>query len=167
MPKSSLKFPLLTLNSLMEKVNVLIVEDNPDYLSLMERVMKNNSLFEIKTANDLASTMKVLNEGSIDLLILDLTLPDSNAENTLEVITSLFPYVATIVMTGDSTLLQDALTAGVQNFIVKGEFDYEAFNHACKIAIPQLIAKISNENKNKLNQIIQKLEHMQSYLDKI
>ena len=66
-----------------------------------------------------------LGAGGFDVILLDLSLPDSDGIGTLTAIRVHAPQVPVLVLTGSNneTLANSALQHGAQDYIVKGQFD--------------------------------------------
>ena len=62
-----------------KKIKILLVEDNPDDVFFLSNTLSRVTAthFHLETAPDLAASIQRLAAGDIDLVILDLTLPDS------------------------------------------------------------------------------------------
>ena len=60
-----------------EKAMVLIVEDEPDILGINARMMKRRG-YNVMTAASVAESMKILEDSTPDILILDIMLPDGS-----------------------------------------------------------------------------------------
>ena len=59
----------------MESANILIVDDNPTFCKLTGDVLQFNG-FSVLTAGDGETALGILESKSVDLLLLDLRLPD-------------------------------------------------------------------------------------------
>lgn len=66
-------------------MKVLVIDDHPDILALMEVVLVE-AQFEVDTASNAGDGLKLLRDGHYDVLVLDLMLPDRSG---LEVICTL------------------------------------------------------------------------------
>jgi PAS domain S-box-containing protein len=104
--------------------NILIVEDNPgDYL-LIEDYLKEHilspTLTHVKIFED---ALKVLNKdsSSIDIVLLDLTLPDVSKEDLIIQLKKITHTHAVIMLTGysDVEFAIKSLAAGVSDYLLK------------------------------------------------
>lgn len=77
--------------------------------------------FEIETAERLASGIERLSHGGIDIVLLDLGLPDSMGLDTLRLARASAPDVTIVVLTGltDEHVGLQALQEGAQDYQVK------------------------------------------------
>lgn len=106
------------------KLNILIVEDNPGDLELIKEHL-NSAIFEGKlfNAEKLNNAIKIVNENLIDVVLLDLNLPDSNGFDTFLNFKNAIDEVAIILLTGleDNEIGYKAVEEGAQDFIVKNK----------------------------------------------
>lgn len=112
---------------LPENFNILLVEDNPTDLFLLEEMLKASRLKIDKTftATRLEEAKLLLEAQSIQLVLLDLSLPDSFGIASLKELKSTVRKIPFIILTGlsDSTVAFKALNEGAQDYLVKGEFN--------------------------------------------
>jgi len=118
---------------------VLLIEDNPADARLVEIFLRESSLLDcqITRADELQSGLEKLEEGEFDVILLDLTLPDSQGFSTVKTMIEEFPEYTIIVMTGleDENLALNSVKAGAQDFIVKGKFDANLLSRTISYAI--------------------------------
>ena len=127
------------------KVKVLLVEDNPADQRLVEIYLQESTMIapELVKVTELNKGLLQLEEGDFDIVLLDLTLPDSSGFATIKTMLEEFPKQTVIVMTGleDETVALNSVKAGAQDFIVKvGSF----YPNGCKRIIfctPEFILK--------------------------
>jgi CheY-like chemotaxis protein len=120
-------------------IKVLSVEDNPEIVALMQKVLpqdKSNT-FELEVVNCLSLGLKRLSEGRFDILLLDLILPDSRGIDTFIKVHAQAPQIPIIVLTGldNEMLAMEALRMGAQDYLVKGQFDILLLGHFIRYAI--------------------------------
>ncbi|MFT7588380.1 MAG: two-component system sensor histidine kinase UhpB [Limisphaerales bacterium] len=122
-----------------KKVRVLLIEDNPADARLVEIYLKESTMLdsEIVKAKELKEGLQYLEEEEFDVILLDLTLPDSQGFNTIKTMIEEFPEYTIIVMTGmdDETIALNSVKAGAQDFIVKGQFDSNLLGRTISYAI--------------------------------
>jgi CheY-like chemotaxis protein len=106
-----------------EVLKVLLVEDNPVSAQLAKAMLAHaeTSVFDIKTAESLMDALDLLGNGRFDVILLDLSLPDSDGIGTLTTIRVHAPHVPVLVLTGsdNEALANSALQHGAQDYIVK------------------------------------------------
>jgi pilus assembly protein CpaE len=122
-----------------EVLRVLLVEDNPVSAQLVKAMLAHadTSVFDIKTAESLMDALDLLGKGRFDVILLDLSLPDSDGIGTLTTIRVHAPHVPVLVLTGsdNEALANSALQHGAQDYIVKGQFDGPSLARALRYAV--------------------------------
>ena len=110
--------------TLKPSIKVLLIEDSrEDAQLLMEALAKEPyAFFELTHAERLSVGLKHLKDGGVDLVLLDLNLPDSEGLDTLTSIRFEAPDVPVVVLTAsdDEGLAAQALQKGAQDYLVKG-----------------------------------------------
>ncbi len=108
-------------------IKVLVIEDDANYfVFLSEMLMQFQSpSFAISRARMLQSGLDRLRSGDVELVLLDLTLPDSAGLNTLITVRKSSSLIPVVILTGvdDPALSTRAIGLGAQDYIVKGSFD--------------------------------------------
>jgi two-component system sensor histidine kinase UhpB len=110
-----------------EKLSILIIEDNPSDSFLIEQMLSSSSLAieKIFTSERLDEGIQLMQQRSIDVVLSDLSLPDSFGIDTFLKIRRQFTHIPIIILTGlsDSEMALKALKKGAQDYLVKGEFN--------------------------------------------
>ena len=125
-------------------ITVLLVEDNPGDASLILRMLSTiNGHFNAIHVTKLSEGLERLQKGDIDLVLLDLGLPDSSGLETLTRARARDPQVPIIVITGlsEREMAVEALHQGAQDFIAKERVDV----HLLARAIFRWIGKKESE----------------------
>ena len=107
-------------------LNILVVEDNPGDARLIRELLIDEvgrEGFGMRHAETLAEASQRIAEQSPDVVVLDLSLPDSFGLETLFKIQSQDASLPVIVLTGneDQDVALAAVKAGAQDFLVKHE----------------------------------------------
>ena len=97
--------------------NILLVEDDPDHASLINRAFETEVHCRLVITTTLAQAKSLINHTPPDLVITDIRLPDGHGTELLAPATG-FP---TIVMTshGDEKVAVSAIKSGAAEYIVK------------------------------------------------
>lgn len=120
---------------------ILLVEDNPGDVVLLREMLdpfhSRDSDYELAEAPRLASAIKHLQESDFDVVLLDLSLPDSQGIATVARVKDAWPNVPIVVLTGydDDNIATDALRRGAQDYLVKGQIDRRMLLRAMRYAI--------------------------------
>jgi two-component system, cell cycle sensor histidine kinase and response regulator CckA len=120
-------------------IQVLLVEDNPgDALLLQEILCEVPSVqFELECVDQLGKALLWLEEESCDVILLDLSLPDSQGLETLVKVKERSPSIPIVVLTGldDETLAISAMQQGAQDYLVKGQVNGNVLVRSMRYAI--------------------------------
>ncbi len=117
---------------------ILLVEDNPGDVKLMERLMKNASFrHDLFVSDSLFEAFEQLKASHFDLVLLDLSLPDSVGFKTLTTLLQAFPKTPVVVLTGVNNEIvgSQSVKAGAQDFLVKGQFDHKILGRSVRYAM--------------------------------
>jgi PAS domain S-box-containing protein len=96
---------------------ILIVEDDPGLTSYLKRLLRLKDLTLI-TADSGQQAIQYLSQNTVDLILLDIGLPDMDGYQVMDHICNKLPQTLVIVMTGDITV-ESAVKA-----LRKGAYDY-------------------------------------------
>lgn len=110
-------------------IKTLLIEDCPDAERLIREELKDvpyNNI-DIEWAKRLSEGLDVIRKRKFDVILLDLSLPDSQGYNTFVKVRVHAPQIPIIVLSGnsDGLLAIKTIRAGAQDFLVKGELDAE------------------------------------------
>ena len=108
-------------------IKILLVEDNPGDARLIQEMLAEAQEFglTIDWVTRLSAGIEKLGQGGVDLVLLDLGLPDSRGLETFVKAYAQAPRVPFVVLTGlnDETVALRAVRQGAQDFLVKGQTD--------------------------------------------
>jgi two-component system cell cycle sensor histidine kinase/response regulator CckA len=108
-----------------EPLRVLLVEDNPGDADLITELLSDDDriAFDLDHADRLTKALQILEQGQVDIILLDLGLPDSAGLDTLHVLRQKTPDLPIVVLTGnsDGSTALAAIQAGAQDYLVKGQ----------------------------------------------
>jgi PAS domain S-box-containing protein len=122
-----------------QSFNILIIEDNPGDARLVQEALNgaSNPAYRVEWTDTLTTGLARLADGGIDVLLLDLGLPDNRGPGALTLIGRLAPSVPVVVLTGadDEQLAMDAVREGAQDYLVKSPADFHLLTHCIRYAI--------------------------------
>ncbi|MFQ5610949.1 MAG: response regulator [Anaerolineae bacterium] len=120
-------------------IRVLLVEDDASGAHLIRKVLSNitTTPFEVTRVKRLDEASTQLDRQNIDVVLLDLSLPDSGGLETLLRLHHHVPGVPVVVLTGtdDDALAIKAIQAGAQDYLVKGQIDSNLVGRTLRYAI--------------------------------
>jgi serine phosphatase RsbU (regulator of sigma subunit) len=119
-------------------IKVLLVEDNPgDALLLRETLADTNAAIEWTHEQKLGAALGRLEKERFDVVLLDLSLPDSHGIETFHKVRRRAPEAPVVMLTGldDETTADLAMSQGAQDYLVKGETNGHALLRSMRYAI--------------------------------
>ncbi|OHE75461.1 MAG: hypothetical protein A2107_12030 [Verrucomicrobia bacterium GWF2_62_7] len=148
-------------------IRILLVEDDSDDAVLLRRTLDEGprDQFELVHVERLNVALTRLKEQTFDVVLLDLSLPDSRGLATFRSLHSQTSAVPVVVLTGldDETTAITAAKEGAQDYVVKGQFNRGLLVRAIRYAIERKRAEM--ELANYARQLRQKNQQMQADLD--
>jgi len=133
-------------------LRLLLVEDNPGDARLIQEELRDagGERFELEVATSLAGATARLSRGGVDLVLLDLGLPDSVGLQTFASARACAPQVPFIVLTGldDEDLALRAVQEGAQDYLVKGQVEGSLLVRAIRYAVEREQARQKIEALN-------------------
>jgi len=104
-------------------LSILVIEDNRADVEMIRIFLEDSKpKHQLLNAESLSEGFYLLDEHDIDLVLLDLNLPDTNGFNTLRRFLEKSPGVPVVVMTGlsDQRKGTESVRAGAQDYLLKG-----------------------------------------------
>ncbi len=128
------------------KNSVFIIEDNPGDVFLLREMVEGGakSRFEMTgEAGTLADALRLLPEGSFDVVLLDLQLPDSRGVETFVQVHAAARDVPVIVLSesDDEELALQTVQLGAHEYLVKGRMDTHLLQRALRYAVERARAE--------------------------
>lgn len=146
-------------------IRLLLIEDDENDVFLMRELLGTSATpFVMEIADSIALALKRLEAGGIDVVLSDLSLPDSNGIHTFATIHAAAPHTPVIVLSGidDEDLAMQIVEKGAQDYLVKGHIDCALLTRAIRYAIKRVeaeraLAEERRKNEENLTQYNRKL----------
>src|SRR5215213_4421140 len=120
-------------------LRLLIVEDDLASARLLRELLETSTAprFTIQHVTSAAEACGAVDAGGIDVVILDLGLPDATDLQALTKLSECLNEIPVIVLTGhgDETLAEHALHRGAEDYLLKGAVDGNSLLRAIRYAI--------------------------------
>ena len=134
-------------------VKVLLIEDSPVDSRLLRLLLSENTSahFEISHVERLGDGLKRLGTEFFDVVLSDLSLPDSHGFQTFEWLHAQVPDMPIVVLSGldDETLAIKAVREGAQDYLVKGRLDGHILSRAIFYAIERHRSEVALQQSEK------------------
>lgn len=137
-----------------EKIKILVIEDNPADVRLINIYLEEyfEDKFSFSSFTYLEKGLEALSKSAFDVIILDLTLPDSAGLETFKKVFEHSPATPIIVLTGlDNELIGiNAMKLGAQDFLVKGNIKGKELSRSINYSIERfkLLKELSDNAKD-------------------
>jgi signal transduction histidine kinase len=146
-----------------KSIKVLLIEDNPGDARLIREMLSEAKAarFDLDRTDSLSSALERLAAGGIDVVLLDLLLPDSEGLDTFTRVCSHASHMPIIVITGtdDEDLALQAVKDGAQDYLVKGHINSNVLGRAIIYAIERKRAEEAlRESASNLTKYAEELE---------
>ncbi len=146
--------------------NILLVEDNPGDARLLSEMFREQGASNTKLAHvtSMMEAEKHLAANGVDVIILDLGLPDTQGIGGIKRAQAAAPGVPLVVLTGldDQVFAKQALREGAQDYLIKGQIETRGLLRALRYAVErkrldqlksEFVATVSHELRTPLTSI--------------
>src|ERR1700688_1931357 len=120
-------------------LQVLVVEDNAGDVRLLREMFSKEKpgSFELTHLLRMSEAVIHLGKGGVDIVLLDMGLPDGHGLDTVRRAHAAAPEVPLIVLTGldDEALAAEAMKEVAQDYLIKGQIENRALPRALRHAI--------------------------------
>jgi len=141
-----------------KEIKVLLIEDNKTDADIAHSMLGSSkkAKYDVEVSGTLVRGLESLAKNNIDVVLLDLTLPDSMGLETFGRIHAHGPKIPIIVIASsiDETQAMTAFQKGAQDYLIKGEFDGALLERSILYAIER-------------NKVRRQLFEMQEKLQKV
>jgi len=122
---------------MQEPTRILLVEDNLDEEVIVRRLLsKSSTIVELTTVARIRDCLRLIDDKLVDMVLLDLSLPDSKGLEGLYRLRAHAPEIPIIILTGSSDIetAEQAVRSGAQDYLVKGRLEGNLLLHAVRFA---------------------------------
>jgi signal transduction histidine kinase len=153
---------------------LLIIEDNPGDARLLREMFNDDSnVTELTIATTIGEAEKYLSDNTVDIILLDLGLPDSHGLDAVRRAHAAAQNAPLVVLTGmdDEALAARTLREGAQDYLIKGQIEAKGLFRALRYAIErkrleklkaEFVSTVSHELRTPLTSIAASLGLLES-----
>lgn len=139
---------------------LLVVEDNPgDYVLLKQYINRSQlNVTKLCHAEKMGEVPALIKESNFDIVLLDLTLPDSRGVDSVVALDHLLPHTPIVVFSGMSTveIAMESISLGAQDYLIKGEFDEKLLAKSIQYSIERKKTTERLRESNERYQLVNK-----------
>jgi diguanylate cyclase (GGDEF)-like protein len=148
-----------------QTLRLLIVEDDLSSARAVRELLEATAVprFEVQHVVSAAAACVAIDQGGVDVVLLDLGLPDAKDLQALAQIEECVHEIPVIVLTGrsDESLAADALHRGAEDYLLKGTFDQKTLVRAIRYAVER------HRSVRDLARVKKDLEHANRHLERL
>ncbi len=141
---------------------VLLIEDNDVHIKWVKLQLKQmaGTEFLIENTKTLEAGINKLEEGGVDIILLDMGLPDCDGLPTLNTLVDQFPEMPIVILSAleDELVCTEAVRQGAQDYFFKGQVYGEQLVRGLRYAMERkkIEAELSKERLmlRDLNQVM-------------
>ena len=128
------------------RIQVLLIEDNPVHVKMLEQLLAESAAptFDVHTAGKLSDGLdRIGTNGNVDVVLLDLILPDSEDLETFARVHARAPNLPVVILTSldDVNLAARAVELGAQDYLLKTKLDRAALGRSIRYALERTRAR--------------------------
>jgi DNA-binding NtrC family response regulator len=144
------------------ETSILVVDDSPETVELVKRNLESEG-YQVYTATNVQSALKLLESLSVSLVITDLRMPGDSGTTLVRHVAENYKGVATLVITGFPSIqgAVESIKVGAEEYLVKPFTDDELFNAVERVLSKSLKSKKDTRNAPVNFGIIGESEKMQ------
>ena len=139
---------------------LLLVQDHLAEAGLLRAALSEassiNFAFQLVHVEKVAEAIALLQEGSFDLILLDLFLPDAHGMDAIRRVKEAAPTLPIVVVMGldDESMAIDAMRNGAQDYWVKGQVDGRLLVRSIRYAIERKKADVQIQQQRERQAIL-------------
>ena len=143
-----------------DSVKVLLIEDNPGDARLIRELLaeKKGGSFRLECTDRLSAAIERLASGKVDVILLDLGLPDSQGFDTFIKVHNSVPQIPIVILSGltDEELAAKTVRDGAQDYLVKGHTDSNLLGRSLRYAIERKQAEVElQKHRDHLEELVE------------
>lgn len=148
---------------MLEHLNVLLVEDNDGHARLVQSVLRRaRPLYEVHHAPTVADALRLMATRTMDVALVDLTLPDSSGTETVSAIRGGCRDLPIIVLTSlaDDKMALGVMDQGAQDYLAKDTIEPDGLARAIRYAVHR------QRNVSENQRLVRELQESREQLEK-
>jgi DNA-binding NtrC family response regulator len=135
------------MRNITEKERILVVDDSPETLELLERNLRSEG-YEVLRASSVAEAIKILDDTIADLVITDYKMPKNSGMDLIRYVRENLRNTEVMMITGYATVegAVDAIKSGAEEYLTKPFTDEELFT-AVRGVLDKLKLRMASQDR--------------------
>ncbi len=137
-----------------KSISVLLIEDNPEFARLVQHWLTaggGDVSFALSWADSLAGGLSQISRGGVEVVILDLGLPDSEGLGTFSAVRKRAGalHIPIVILSGSDTesLALQTIQEGAENYLVKSDCDAATLCRALRYAVAKHTVEVTSRSR--------------------
>ncbi len=151
------------VKTIPQEIRTLLVEDSPTEAMLVMASLQetDTAVFHVSHSLNLTEAIAQLESDQYDVVILDLTLPETSGIDTFTAVHNRFPDVPVVILSanGNKDIALKTVELGAQDYLIKEQVDNMQLSLALRYAITR------KEAEAKQGALLEKLETVNRELE--
>ncbi len=119
-------------------VRILLAEDNPGDARLVREMLRGcGHVSDITVVDRVRDCIRLIDDGLVDLVLLDLSLPDSTGLQGFHRLRAHAPETPILILTSlaDEEMAEQAVRAGAHDYLIKGQLEGNLLMHSIRYSV--------------------------------
>ncbi len=147
----------------IKALKLLLVEDNSaDANWISEILSKDNwQKSNLRHVKKVEEAIDSLNRDDFDAILLDLSLPDSQGIESLNIVQQKAPQLPILILTGtdDPSVAVQSLRQGAQDYLIKGEFEGKILTRSIRYAIERQCLEFKTRQQALMKKMLDRIRN--------
>ena len=149
-------------------IDILLIEDSPVDVMFIKGLLKpSGDILEVEHVSRQVDSLARLEQGGIDVVVLDLCLPDSAGCDTCSTLRNHFPALPIVVLTveEDEDLAVELACRGAQEYLLKDDVNRRKLSEWIRLAIERA-GQMAFEGTTKVSAMKRSFQELIDWLGK-
>jgi signal transduction histidine kinase len=150
----------------MQSIHILLVEDNPGDIDLIQVILSDSDYASFRftiAIRQAAALMHLADDPTIDIILLDMFLPDSHGLDSVCALHSAAPNIPIVVLTvlNDENTGVQAVKQGAQDYLLKDQVESTMLTRAIRYAIERNLLDVERRRqRDELARLAEERAHL-------
>ncbi|MGF1540190.1 MAG: diguanylate cyclase domain-containing protein [Pleurocapsa sp.] len=147
----------------INKLKILLVEDNLADADWIGEILTAETWqqLDLKHVKRVREALDSLSQDDFDAILLDLSLPDSQGIDSLDLVKQQAPQLPIVVLTAlnDRNIAIESVRQGAQDYLVKGRFEGELLSRSIYYAIERQRTEVNLRQQALMKKMLDKIRN--------